>query len=36
MDIAKIRDQMPGLQFGVYLNTGGIGQSPVCVNQAIA
>ena len=36
MDIAQIRDQMPGLQFGVYLNTGGIGQSPVCVNKAMA
>ena len=36
MDIAQIRDQMPGLQFGTYLNTGGIGQSPVCVNQAMA
>ena len=36
MDIAQIRDQMPGLQFGTYLNTGGIGQSPVCVNRAMA
>ena len=36
MDIAKIRDQMPGLQFGVYLNTGGIGQSPVCVSRTMA
>ncbi len=36
MDIAQIRDQMPGLQFGVYLNTGGIGQSPVCVIRAMA
>ena len=36
MDIAGIRDQMPGLQFGVYLNTGGIGQAPVSVNHAVA
>ncbi len=36
MDIAQIRDQMPGLRFGVYLNTGGIGQAPVCVNKAMA
>ena len=36
MDIAGIRDQMPGLQFGVYLNTGGIGQAPVSVNNAVA
>ena len=36
MDVAQIRDQMPGLRFGVYLNTGGIGQSPVCVNRAMA
>ena len=36
MDIAQIRGQMPGLQFGIYLNTGGIGQSPICVNRAVA
>lgn len=36
MDIAQIREQMPGLRFGVYLNTGGIGQAPVCVNKAMA
>ncbi|MDE2848106.1 MAG: aminotransferase class V-fold PLP-dependent enzyme [Gemmatimonadota bacterium] len=36
MDIAQIRDQLPGLKFGVYLNTGGIGQSPVCVIRAMA
>ena len=36
MDIAGIRDQMPGLRFGVYLNTGGIGQAPACVNRAMA
>ena len=35
MDIAQIRDHIPGLQFGVYLNTGGVGQSPVSVNEAI-
>ena len=35
MDIEKIRDQMPGLRFGTYLNTGGIGQAPVCVNKAM-
>ena len=36
MDIAQIREQMPGLRFGVYLNTGGIGQAPVSVNKAMA
>ena len=36
MDIAQIRDHIPGLQYGVYLNTGGNGQSPVSVNRAIA
>ncbi len=36
MDIAQIREQMPGLRFGIYLNTGGIGQAPVCVNKAMA
>lgn len=36
MDIAQIRDQMPGLRYGVYLNTGGIGQAPVSVNKAMA
>ena len=36
MDIEQIRDQMPGLRFGVYLNTGGIGQAPVSVNKAMA
>ena len=36
MDIGQIREQMPGLRFGVYLNTGGIGQAPVSVNKAMA
>ena len=36
MDTAQIREQMPGLRFGVYLNTGGIGQAPVSVNKAMA
>ena len=36
MDIAQIRDHIPGLQYGVYLNTGGNGQSPVSVNRVIA
>ena len=36
MDIAGIRDQMPGLKHGVYFNTGGIGQAPVSVNEAVA
>lgn len=36
MDIAPIRDQMPGLKHDVYFNTGGIGQSPVCVFEAVA
>ena len=36
MDIAGIRDQMPGLKHGVYFNTGGIGQAPVSVNRAVA
>lgn len=36
MDIAGIRDQMPGLKYGIYFNTGGIGQSPVSVNEAVA
>lgn len=36
MDIAGIRDQMPGLKYGVYFNTGGIGQAPVSVNRAVA
>lgn len=36
MDIESIRDQMPGLKHGVYFNTGGFGQSPVCVNKVIA
>ncbi len=36
MDVARIRDQMPGLKYGVYFNTGGIGQSPVSVNRAVA
>ena len=35
MDIAQIRDQIPGLQFGVYLNTGGVGQAPVSVYESI-
>ena len=36
MDIAWIRGQMPGLKHGVYLNTAGIGLSPVSVNKAVA
>lgn len=36
MDIARIRDQIPGLQYGVYFNTGGFGQAPVSVNKAVA
>ena len=36
MDIEGIRGQMPGLKHGVYLNTAGIGQSPVSVNKAVA
>ncbi len=36
MDIAGIRGRMPGLKHGVYLNTAGIGQSPVSVNEAVA
>ena len=36
MDVARIRDQIPGLQHGVYFNTGGFGQPPVSVNRAIA
>ena len=28
MDVAEIREQIPGLRFGVYLNTGGVGQHP--------
>ncbi len=36
MDVARIRDQIPGLQHGVYFNTGGFGQPPVSVNGAIA
>ena len=36
MDIAWIRGQMPGLKHGVYLNTAGIGMSPVSVNKAVA
>ncbi len=35
MDIAQIRDQIPGLQFGIYLNTGGVGQAPVSVYESI-
>ena len=35
MDVAEIRDQIPGLRFGVYLNTGGVGQAPASVSQAI-
>ena len=35
MDIAEIREQIPGLRFGVYLNTGGVGQAPASVSQAI-
>ena len=36
MDVSAIRDQMPGLKYGVYFNTGGIGQVPVSVNRAVA
>ncbi len=36
MDIAQIRAQIPGLQHGVYFNTGGFGQSPVSVNKTVA
>lgn len=36
MDVAGIRDQIPGLKYGVYFNTGGIGQSPASVNKAMA
>ena len=36
MDIEGIRGRMPGLKHGVYLNTAGIGQSPVSVNEAVA
>ena len=35
MNVAEIRDQIPGLRFGVYLNTGGVGQAPASVSQAI-
>lgn len=35
MDVAEIREQIPGLRFGVYLNTGGVGQAPASVSQAI-
>ena len=35
MDVAKIREQIPGLRFGVYLNTGGVGQAPASVSQAV-
>ena len=35
MDVAEIRGQIPGLRFGVYLNTGGVGQAPASVSQAI-
>lgn len=35
MNIAEIREQIPGLRFGVYLNTGGVGQAPASVSQAI-
>ena len=35
MNIEGIRGRMPGLKHGVYLNTAGIGQSPVCVNEAV-
>ena len=35
MDVAEIRDQIPGLRFGVYLNTGGVGQAPASVSQAV-
>ncbi|MDE3257695.1 MAG: aminotransferase class V-fold PLP-dependent enzyme [Gemmatimonadota bacterium] len=36
MDIAWIRGQIPGLKHGVYLNSAGIGLSPVSVNKAVA
>lgn len=36
MDIAWIRGQMPGLKHGAYLNTAGIGLSPVSVNKTVA
>ena len=36
MDVARIRDQIPGLQHGVYFNTGGFGQPPDSVNRTIA
>ena len=36
MDVARIRDQIPGLQHGVYFNTGGFGQPPVSVTRVIA
>ena len=35
MNVAEIREQIPGLRFGVYLNTGGVGQAPASVNQAV-
>ena len=35
VNVAEIRDQIPGLRFGVYLNTGGVGQAPASVSQAI-
>ena len=35
MDVAEIRDQIPGLRFGVYLNTAGVGQAPASVSQAV-
>ena len=35
MDVAEIREQIPGLRFGVYLNTGGVGQAPASVDQAV-
>lgn len=36
MDVAEIREQIPGLWFGVYLNTGGVGQVPAGVSQAVS
>ena len=36
MDVAEIREQIPGLRFGVYLNTGGVGQAPASVSQAVS
>ena len=36
MDVAEIREQIPGLWFGVYLNTGGVGQAPASVSQAVS